>query len=129
MMILRKLSCRPFFLDANRVNARRKLSAVNQLEKWYADGVISLQFPEHAQSEAESGLDVRRTRKAREYLISGTFITTDDERKLLSEIEEIIFGDAPLSKQDKNDALNVFTAKKYSAMLVTDDRKLLRAAE
>lgn len=126
-MIPRKIRWPQFFLDANRVNARCKLSAMNQLEKWEANGVISLRFPEHAQSEAESGSDMRRIRKARRYLIPFSSITTRDERKLLSEIEGIIFGNTQLSKQDKNDALIVFTAKKYSAILVTDDRKLLQA--
>jgi hypothetical protein len=31
-----------FFLNANRVNSKGKLSAMNQLEKWHADGVIRL---------------------------------------------------------------------------------------
>jgi predicted nucleic acid-binding protein len=102
---------------------------MNQLEKWHKDGVITLKFPEHAQSEAESGYDLRRARKARDYFIPHAFITTDDERRLLREIEEIIFGYAALSKQDRNDALIVFTAKKYFAILVTADRKVLRAAK
>jgi hypothetical protein len=129
MMVPRKLWCRPFFLDTNRVNARCKLPAMNQLEKWHSDGVISLKFPEHAQGEAESGCDARRTRKARSYLIPQAYITTDDEQKALSEIERIIFGNARLSKQDKNDALIVFTARKYFGVLVTADGKQLRAGE
>jgi predicted nucleic acid-binding protein len=127
-MISRKLSGPQFFLDANRVNAKGKLSAMNQLEKWHADGVIRLKFPEYAQNEAESGRDARRTQKAREYLIPQTAITTDEERERLRKIERIIFGDGPLSSQDKNDALNVFTAQKYFAILVTADQKLLQAA-
>ena len=129
MMVLRKLWCPQFFLDANRVNARCKLSAMNQLEKWHADGVISLRFPKHAQSEAESGRDTRRTQKARNLLIPFPSITLDEERKRLSEIKKTIFGNARLSKQDENDALIVFTAQKYAAILVTADGKLLRAAE
>jgi hypothetical protein len=74
---------------------------MNQLEKWHTDGVISLNFPEHAQSEAESGCDARRTGKARSYLIPQAYIMTDDERKRLSEIERIIFGNARLSKRTK----------------------------
>jgi hypothetical protein len=128
MMIQRKLSGSQFFLDVNRVNAKGKLSAMNQLEKWHADGVIRLKFPEYAQSEAEAGGDARRTQKAREYLIPQTAITNDEERKLLRKIERIIFGDEPLSPQDKKDALNVFTAQKYFAILVTADRELLQAA-
>jgi len=123
MMVLRKLWCPQFFLDANRVNARCKLSAMNQLEKWNADDVISLRFPEHAQSEAESGRDARRTQKARRFLIPYALIKTDKERKQLSKIKRIIFGDAQLSKQDENDALIVFTAQKWAAILVYRRRK------
>lgn len=85
---------------------------MNQLEKRHADGVIRLKFPEHAQNEAEASGNARRTRKAREYLIPQTLITTDEERECLRKIERIIFGNAPRSRQDKNDALNVFTAHK-----------------
>src|SRR2546430_13115761 len=101
---------------------------MNQLEKWHADGVISLRFPEPAQSEAESGRDTRRTQKARNLLIPFPSITLDEERKRLSEIKRTIFGNARLSKQDENDALIVFTALKYAAILVTADGKLLRTA-
>ena len=103
---------------------------MNQLEKWNDDGVISLRFPEHAQSEAESGRDAWRTQKARRYLIPLPSITLDEERKRLSEIQRTIFGNARLSKQDENDALIVFTAQKYApAILITADGELLRAAD
>jgi hypothetical protein len=118
MMTRRKVYGPQFFLDANRVNARCN-----------DDGVISLRFPEHAQSEAESGRDARRTQKARRYLIPFPSITLDEERKRLSKIQRTIFGNVRLSKQDKNDALIVFTAQKYAAILVTADGRLLRAAE
>jgi len=129
MMISRMLSGPAFLLDANRVNANGKLPAMNQLEKWHADGVIRLKFPEHAQSEAEASGNARRTRKAREYLIPQTYITTDEERERLQKIERIIFGDAPLSPQDKNDALNVFNAHKCFGILVTADGALVNAAD
>ena len=128
-MIPRKLSGPEYFLDANRVNAKGKLPAINQLEKWHADGVIRLKFPEHAQSEAEASGDARRTKKARAYWIPQTYITNDEERERLRKIECIIFGDQPLSPQDKNDAMNVFNAHKNFGILVTDDRELLRAAD
>jgi hypothetical protein len=110
-MIERKLSGPAFFLDANMVNLKRKLPGMNKLEEWCADGVITLKYPEPAQSEAEATKNIRRTKKAREHLIHPPYPNTDEERKRLSKIERIIFGDALLSKQDKNDALNVFTAK------------------
>jgi hypothetical protein len=128
MMIQRKLPLPQYFLDANRVNAKGKLPAMNQLEKWHADGVIMLQFPEPAQNEAEASGNARRTQKARQYWASLTAPTTEEEQERLRKIERIIFGDAPLSPQDRNDALNVFTARKYFAILVTAVRALLQAA-
>lgn len=128
MMIPRKLSLPWYFLDANCVNARGKLPAMNQLEEWHANGAIMLKFPEPAQIEAEAGGNARRTRKAQEYWASLTAITNDEELQQLRKIERIIFGDASLSPQDEKDALNVFTARKYFAILVTADRKLLEAA-
>lgn len=47
----------------------------------------------------------------------------------MNEIKEIIFGDVRLSPQDENDALNVFTAQKYSAIFVTADGELLLGAD
>jgi hypothetical protein len=130
MITPRKIYGPQFFLDANRVNARCNLPAMNKLEKWNDDGVISLRFPEHAQSEAESGRDAQRTQKARRYLIPLPSITLDEERKRLSEIQRTIFGNARLSKQDENDALIVFTAQKYApAILITADGELLWAAD
>jgi hypothetical protein len=128
-MIPRKVLGQQFFLDANRVNANGKLPSVNQLEKWHADGVIRLKFPEYAQHEAEASGDARRTNKARNYCIPQTHITSDEERERLRRIERIIFGDVQVSSQDKNDALNVFTAHKYFGILVTADGELLKAAD
>jgi hypothetical protein len=128
-MIKRKVFGFGYSLDANRVNAKGKLPAMNHLEKWHDDGVIRLRFVEYAQREAEAGGDERRTKKARKYWIPQSAITNDEERERLRKIERIIFGDAPLSQRDKNDALNVFTAHKYHAPLLTDDRELLTAAD
>jgi hypothetical protein len=128
MMIQRELPLPQYFLDANCVNAKGKLPAVNQLEKWHADGVIMLQFPEPAQNEAEASGNARRTLKAQQYWAALTGTTTEEERELLSKIERIIFGDKPLTTQDEKDALNVFTAQKYFAILVTADGAVLDAA-
>jgi hypothetical protein len=128
-MIERKLWGPLFFLDANMVNAKGKKPGMNRLEKWDENGVIGLRFPEVAQNEAEAGGNARRIQKARKYFIPLVgYDLTDEEQGRLRTIEKIIFGDQPLSQQDKNDALNVFTAKKYSAILVTADGKLLQAA-
>jgi hypothetical protein len=128
-MIERKVSGPHYCLDANCVNSRGKLPAMNQLEKWHRDGVITLKFPEHAQSEAAASGNAQRTKKAWAYRIPQTYAETDAEHERLRKIERIIFGDRSLSQQDKNDALNVFTAHKYHAILVTADGELLLAAD
>jgi hypothetical protein len=54
---------------------------MNELEKWHADGVMGLRFPEVAQSEAEAGGNARRIQKAREYWAPLVAITNDEEVK------------------------------------------------
>ena len=127
-MIPRKLGIPQFFIDANRINARGKLSEMNLLERWNQDGVISIRMPWDAQLEAERGNNSLRQRKAWSYMAPMPLITTADERRTLSEIERVVFGPV-LSDSDARDALIVFTAKKYSAILVTADRALLNAAK
>jgi hypothetical protein len=53
-----------FHIDANLINARQKLSAVNQLEKWFSDGVILINMSGTARTEAKAGNDGQRDRKA-----------------------------------------------------------------
>jgi hypothetical protein len=53
-----------FHLDTNLINARQKLEAVNQLEKWFDDGVILINMSGTAHIEAQAGGDVARARKA-----------------------------------------------------------------
>lgn len=40
-----------FHLDSNRINARGRLPAVTQLERWHGDGVIDLELSEVAHDE------------------------------------------------------------------------------
>jgi hypothetical protein len=51
-------------IDTNVTNARQKLSAMNRLEKWYADEVILINMAGAAQGEALAGTSAQRTRKA-----------------------------------------------------------------
>ena len=51
-------------IDTNLINARQKLSAVNQLEKWFEDEVVLINISGTARSEAIAGNYVPRTRKA-----------------------------------------------------------------
>ena len=51
-------------IDTNLINARQKLSAVNQIEKWFEDEVILINISGTARCEAIAGNNVLRTRKA-----------------------------------------------------------------
>jgi hypothetical protein len=121
-MIPRKLGIPQFFIDANRINAPGKLSEMNLLERWNQGGVISIPMPWDAQLEAEGGNQSQR-RKAWPYISPLPSITTDEERHDLVRIQETIFGRGVLSDAQQRDALIVFTAKKYSAILITSTKK------
>jgi hypothetical protein len=44
-----------FHIDTNLINARQKLEAVNQLEKWFDDGIILIKMSGTAHMEAQAG--------------------------------------------------------------------------
>jgi hypothetical protein len=108
-------------LDTNRINARGRLPAVNQLERWHEDGVIELFMSETAHSEARKGGDERRTEKALGYIYSYSAITASEELETLRAIEVILSSDKVPSADIRNDAAIVFNAGKYCAILVTAD--------
>ena len=43
-----------FHIDANILNARQNLPVVNQLEKWFEDGVILINMSATAHGEAQA---------------------------------------------------------------------------
>ena len=94
---------------------------MNQLEKWHRDGVIRLSMCSTAQAEANAGHDRRRSQKAWSYVSPLPFLTTRGEQDLLDKISDILFGRRPKSAAEKRDCLIVFTAKKYFAVLITND--------
>ena len=116
-------------LDANRINARQRLAAVNQLEKWHQDGVIEFFMSEVAHDEARRGTNPVRSRKALGYIYSITMATTAGEARELRQIEQILSAGAPLDDNTQRDAEIVFNAKKYTAILATADRGILSHSE
>jgi hypothetical protein len=113
-------------LDANRINSRQRLPAVNQLETWQDDDVIELFMSETAHDEARDGGDPARTRKALGYIYSISMANTAGEQARIREIEGILGGSEPLDANTKRDAEIVFNAAKYSAILATADKRILR---
>ena len=51
-------------IDTNAINARQRNCSLNQIEKWRADGVVSLLMPSTAFTEADTGGDEHRSDKA-----------------------------------------------------------------
>jgi hypothetical protein len=94
---------------------------MNQLEKWFDNGVILMQMSHVAVEEAAAGANVARTQKARSHIQTLTMSLNEEERVLLREIENILLPSGATSLNEANDVEIVFNAKKYEAILVTAD--------
>lgn len=57
-------------IDTNLINARQKLLAMNQLERWFDDEVILINMSGTARTEALAGGSAQRTRPTSAYLLS-----------------------------------------------------------
>ena len=110
-----------FTLDANRINARQLDSEMNQLEKWYDDGVIDLIISEPASVEALKRGSPKRFAKARRYFHSQTLISTTEERRDLKKIANVLLGREPKDSNERNDVEILFNTKKYAGYLITED--------
>lgn len=110
-----------FIVDTNCVNARQKSEALNQLEQWAIDGVISLLTAEVAQNEMLAGSDIRRAEKAYTYVFTMSEIASGQERLTLYRIEQILFPGGATNKNQRNDVEIVFNAGKYMRPLITTD--------
>lgn len=107
-------------IDANLINARQKLPAVNQLEMWAETGIICINMSSTARTEARAGSNLNRTRKADEQIhtLTPPAETNDPDYQ---HIESAIFPGGAKDKNQQNDIRIIFEAKKYAAILVTTD--------
>lgn len=107
-------------IDANLINARQKLSAVNELEKWAEDGIICINMSSTARKEARAGSNSNRTRKADEQIhtLTPSAEANDPDYQY---IEAAIFPGGTKDENQQNDIKIIFEAKKYAAVLVTSD--------
>jgi hypothetical protein len=112
---------REFVVDANCVNSRARIPAMNRLESWARNGVIRLLTTEIAQKEMLAGGDAVRSEKALAYIFTMSAITSESERKMLAQIERILFPSGVQSQNQQNDAEIVFNAGKYLRPLITND--------
>jgi len=107
-------------IDANLINARQRLDAVNQLEKWFEDEVILINMSGTARGEALAGGNAERTRKANQQIYTTTPAANSAD-PLYTKIERALFLDGAQNDNQRNDVKIVFEAAKYAAILVTGD--------
>lgn len=117
----RRLHRLNFTLDANCVNARGQDPALNQLQKWKDDGLITILASETAQKEMAAGGNDTRTAKASEYVFTESAVSTDIELRLLAQVKSILFPRGVTNQNQRNDVEVVFNAGKYGRILVTND--------
>jgi len=113
-----------FHLDANLVNARQKLEAVNQLEKWRDDGVICLAMAGAAHAEAQAGVGGNaqaRMRKAASHIFTINDAGEAKEDDSYTTVKKILWGDGAINDNQVNDVEVVCEAIKWHAILVTKD--------
>ena len=109
-----------FHIDANLINAKQKLAAVNQLEKWFDDGVILINMSSTARDEASAGGDSNRIRKANMQIYTATPPVTAGDPQY-RKIEAALFPGGIKNRNQENDVIIVAEAAGYSAILVTAD--------
>ncbi len=109
-----------FHIDANLINARGQLEAVNELERWYKDRVISINISSTALIEAKAGNDLRRTRKANQQIYTRTppIPLHNPQFKM---VERSLFPGGAKNENQRNDVRIVCEAIEYQAILVTGD--------
>jgi len=71
----RQLYTPVFHIDTNMINARGKLPAMTQLERWAEEGVILINMSNISFCEAQEGNNISRTKKA----LSQIFTLTEDD--------------------------------------------------
>jgi hypothetical protein len=107
-------------IDANLINSRGQIAQVNQLERWFEDGVILINMSSTAYMEAQAGNDHRRTRKTNQQIYTATpAIQTDDPQ--FKNVELLLFPSGAQNENQRNDVRIVCEAAKYPSILVTGD--------
>lgn len=109
-----------FVVDTNCVNARQSMPEMNRLEEWAEKRIITLETTEVAQNEMAHGNNHIRKAKAYGFIFTMSGVSTGEERKILSEIENILFPSGAANQNQKNDVEIVFNAYKYSPLITND---------
>jgi hypothetical protein len=122
-MLPRLLGGPIFHLDANLINARQDLDAVNRMERWRDDGVVLLVMAGVAHREAQAGtggnVEARKRKAARHiYTITANGEAMADDT--YARVEAILWGRSDNDNQ-ANDIEIVCEAILWRAILVTKD--------
>jgi hypothetical protein len=107
-------------IDTNLINARQKLDAVNQLEKWNKEGIVLINMSSIAHGEAKAGGDEQRSRKADQQIFTMSQ-PGDSADGIYRKIEAALCPNGAGNENQRNDVRIVFEAVKYAAILVTGD--------
>lgn len=107
-------------IDTNLINSRQKLAAVNQLEKWFHDGVILINMSGTAHAEAQAGNNALRVAKANQQIFTVT-PAADPADAQFKEVEDILFQGGARDENQRNDVRIVIDTIHYQAILVTAD--------
>jgi hypothetical protein len=119
-----------FLIDTNRINARRALPYMNQLDQWRKDGVLGLLMPDVAHGEAKEGHNAERSRKASSTVFTISYTHNHVAREMRPRISEILFPDGCHSQNEGNDVEIVLAAWQHRPYpLITADRGILRKSE
>jgi len=107
-----------FFLDANCINARQKIDALNELEILRNQGRITLVLSESAHREASFG-NILRESKASDF--SYTLSRKIENSHTWQAIENILFPNGAKTQNQQNDIMAVYHAERIGWPLITMD--------
>lgn len=110
-----------FHIDTNLINARGKLSTMNQIEKWASDEVILVNMSGVSFNEAQAGKSPERTRKALTHIFTFTDETIDFNDPMYRNVEATLFPQGIKCENERNDVKIVYEAAYYHAILITLD--------
>jgi len=107
-------------IDTNLINAKQKLPAVNQLERWYGNEVILINMSGTAHGEAQADGNKARLKKANEQIYTATEPLSAADPRFVT-VEAALFPGGAKDENQRNDVRIVCEAAKYAAILVTGD--------
>jgi hypothetical protein len=107
-------------IDANLINAKQKLAPVNQLERWYRDGVILINMASTAHTEAKAGNSPLREAKANQQIFTASE-PAGSRDATYKQVEAALFEGGAQNDNQRNDVAIVCEAIKYNTILVTGD--------